>query len=664
MNEDLFGFRGGPTYPGAGKAELFQAALDQPMNLGSTIWDQTKGGVLESFGLGTALKDFATPQGNTKAGLTEPISDMALVPIPGVTGLLREGYQALTNKDQPSLSEDQYKASPYYRAEIPYDPGMTEQRAAALADWYDARKTREYFATKRPWTSFVANLAGQAADPVNYIEVAGPLVKAAAIFRAGRILGTGIAASLDAASNTALASLLTAGQRAKFGDDVSWEATVSQIATAALIGGAFGTIAGGLGARSDARLRDLNAGIDSAFLREFQASETDRLSTLKTTQEARVALNEAIGSVVRGEDVSLSPNATGPMERLQQEITAYHGSPHDFSAFSTEKIDTGEGAQAYGHGLYFAENAQVAEGYKNRLSRNIGDRRTGMGALDRAYEAGDEAGTLARLEGQLRSARKTIDKVGRDSPSAVDAVAQEQMYVDAIDLFKSGVRPGGSLYEVRIAADKTRLLDWDRPLSEQPPAVHDAVKKVLGDAYRDGMTGQEAYAAVSQKLGVPAPADSLVAQVEPGKLLPNDRAASAALEQAGIPGVQYLDAGSRDGTSGGTRNFVVFNDKRIRVAAKNGRPIDTSGPRPEPLPEGRNEAEATIGKPDNAKALAAQYQVDPETGSFPEESDIKQIETEGRLTEADKADLEAAQKTFDDGSAFGEALKAAVGCLV
>ena len=37
-------------------------------------------------------------------------------------------------------------------------------------------------------------------------------------------------------------------------------------------------------------------------------------------------------------------------------IKAYHGSPYDFERFDMSKIGTGEGAQAYGHGLYFAEN--------------------------------------------------------------------------------------------------------------------------------------------------------------------------------------------------------------------------------------------------------------------------------------------------------------------
>ena len=47
---------------------------------------------------------------------------------------------------------------------------------------------------------------------------------------------------------------------------------------------------------------------------------------------------------------------------------AYHGSPHEFEKFDSSKIGSGEGAQAYGHGLYFAENEKVAKGYQERLA--------------------------------------------------------------------------------------------------------------------------------------------------------------------------------------------------------------------------------------------------------------------------------------------------------
>ena len=49
--------------------------------------------------------------------------------------------------------------------------------------------------------------------------------------------------------------------------------------------------------------------------------------------------------------------------------TAYHGTPHDFDRFTLDKIGTGEGAQVYGWGLYFAGNRKVAEYYRRTLSR-------------------------------------------------------------------------------------------------------------------------------------------------------------------------------------------------------------------------------------------------------------------------------------------------------
>ena len=50
-------------------------------------------------------------------------------------------------------------------------------------------------------------------------------------------------------------------------------------------------------------------------------------------------------------------------------LRAYHGSPHSFEKFSTEKIGTGEGAQAYGHGLYFADREATAKIYRDNLSK-------------------------------------------------------------------------------------------------------------------------------------------------------------------------------------------------------------------------------------------------------------------------------------------------------
>jgi hypothetical protein len=45
--------------------------------------------------------------------------------------------------------------------------------------------------------------------------------------------------------------------------------------------------------------------------------------------------------------------------------------------------------------------------------------------------------------------------------------------------------------------------------------------------------------------------------------------ATAALQQAGIPGIRYLDQGSRAGGAG-TSNFVVFDPKHMNIIERNG----------------------------------------------------------------------------------------------
>lgn len=77
---------------------------------------------------------------------------------------------------------------------------------------------------------------------------------------------------------------------------------------------------------------------------------------------------------LRPEGVPIDPITSPPLEQAVGEIETfgpavtgvevYHGTPHTFTQFDSSKIGTGEGAQAYGHGLYFAENPEVAGAYK------------------------------------------------------------------------------------------------------------------------------------------------------------------------------------------------------------------------------------------------------------------------------------------------------------
>ena len=57
-----------------------------------------------------------------------------------------------------------------------------------------------------------------------------------------------------------------------------------------------------------------------------------------------------MGGAGLGDVIPTSAIGTGALAGMAK---VFHGSPHLFNKFRMDKIGTGEGAQAYGHGLYF-----------------------------------------------------------------------------------------------------------------------------------------------------------------------------------------------------------------------------------------------------------------------------------------------------------------------
>jgi hypothetical protein len=248
-------------------------------------------------------------------------------------------------------------------------------------------------------------------------------------------------------------------------------------------------------------------------------------------------------------------------------IRAWHGSPHDFDRFSMDKIGTGEGAQAYGHGLYFAERKGVAEDYRRRLASFNENAEEGVTTVMR-YAGGDraKAAELAR-NGLAAVTRDNLDDGGKQ-------VAKWQEIIRLIEdpsVDVTQFKPPGRLYEVEINANPEDFLDWDAPLSAQPQNVRDALKRtsyrMQGNSFTSGELAETIDALTPQQR------DYILKQ--PG-LNPTGsevaRAAGAdtnALREAGIPGIRYLDAGSR-GAGDGSRNYVVFDDELISILKKYG----------------------------------------------------------------------------------------------
>tara|TARA_R110002095_G_scaffold197339_1_gene176390 strand:- start:1456 stop:12243 length:10788 start_codon:yes stop_codon:yes gene_type:complete len=242
--------------------------------------------------------------------------------------------------------------------------------------------------------------------------------------------------------------------------------------------------------------------------------------------------------------------------------SVYHGTGHDFDNFSLDAIGSGEGAQSYGWGLYFAGKRAVAEYYRNNLANKPGIEE----ALDR-YGVSDSAlaGFIAE---DIVSKNGDLNRVA-DNLEKLKYPDDEEWFVSNIDrsieLLRTrpdifGGEHEGYLYQADIPED-SELLDYDSPITKQSQPVRDALKKLPKDVadqidFLDGVTSQETDGGALYDLLI--------------KHAGSSREASILLNDLGIPGLRYSDAGSRIiGGKDGTYNYVIWDESRVTVEAVN-----------------------------------------------------------------------------------------------
>jgi hypothetical protein len=284
--------------------------------------------------------------------------------------------------------------------------------------------------------------------------------------------------------------------------------------------------------------------------------------------------NEARRAVGRGErlapaaDVALAAaplpmaakRATSKVVReVAQEvptITAYHGSPHpQFDRFDMSKVGTGEGAQAQGYGLYFAEKEAVAQGYRDKLSRKDWDWNNPEDVAQ--YWLLNYNGDREATANYLRAA----SKANKQDPTANDALK----IIESGKSLDQASNKAGSMYQVQINADPADFLDFDAPLSGQPKAMQ-ALRNidlgVMPEGNRTRVMLERALQGTEQP-DYPATGKTLSVGLD-AAFGTNSPQASAFLAEQGLKGVKYLDEGSR-AAGEGSRNFVVFDDKLINI---------------------------------------------------------------------------------------------------
>ena len=317
-------------------------------------------------------------------------------------------------------------------------------------------------------------------------------------------------------------------------------------------------------------------------------------------------------------DAMFGGGLLGSAPRGSLAANVFHGGPHKFAPEPgfpygrprLDKMGTGEGAQAYGPGFYSAEARGVATDYRDVLTPPPGVKVGGntmtpfefqntlrVKALSKypdmpVEEIERQSGNAARMIFNRAEELKNIDgsdnvlmRAFLDSQSKKDDSLSKILRVarDEMPAAKWSEETG-TLYKLDIPdADAAKTLDWDAPLSEQPKHIKkawdDFKKSELGIFADESLggnisAGRANYSNPTGKDIYGAFVEGAATKVGPEKFAEKadyDLAAKT-LREAGIPGVKYLDQGSR-GAGAGSRNYAIWDQDvldRMKMLERDG----------------------------------------------------------------------------------------------
>lgn len=292
-------------------------------------------------------------------------------------------------------------------------------------------------------------------------------------------------------------------------------------------------------------------------------------------------------------------NELGINPTIAKQVVAFHGSPHSFDRFTTEKMGAGEGVQAFGWGLYFTDLESIARSYAKKLS---GDEYSYDGKLiskdvyeyldvvDESYGENFNENTIKSL------AKKAIDKIineyipdlkdveqttrsqkqREEIPSQIRRLENVVSELNDIILSKEIKKAiNKNLYKVSLHKGKTpeqyTWLEWDKPISEkQIDLIVNQGNKEFSEIFSKEKDGNVFY------LGIKRP-NGRISQSNIGSSVykniieyqtNSQKEASLFLLRAGIGGIKYpAESISRGATSDTARgfNYVVFDENAITI---------------------------------------------------------------------------------------------------
>ena len=316
----------------------------------------------------------------------------------------------------------------------------------------------------------------------------------------------------------------------------------------------------------------------------------------------------------------ISDGAVSLIQKLQQKLddvkyyqSVYHGSPHKFDEFSLDAIGTGEGAQAHGWGLYFAEDKNISERYRRELTGETFENK-------KYYYNGkliEDARKRAILSTIVEYGKKRVIENREDFLTRYTHLSKEEReqkekelkYIKNLDenKIKETSDKRGQVFKVDVP-DYDVLLDEDLEFAEQPQKVQEALTKIKNElidavisktdlSKKDKQKAKtlfkkamqynsekplevaDSWKELKSLVGENVSKDLIFASLKDSLYLENNsikgrslyrnlaaalgskKAASEKLNKYGIKGITY--DGQQDG-----RCYVVFDDKAVKIIEK------------------------------------------------------------------------------------------------
>lgn len=335
--------------------------------------------------------------------------------------------------------------------------------------------------------------------------------------------------------------------------------------------------------------------------------------TLQSGVDPLAAIDEVIVGLRRVQEIEV------PTEDVPG-IIVFHGSGSDFDKFQLSKIGTGEGAQAFGRGLYFTDLEDIARFYRDAVGMGKEVSYKGRKLKDVDSDAVSREDQIAVMVGQQDTkeamqilASKEVQRA-RDNLAGINQTIEDHaknpdayplrfwgMDIDeakslevkkfwedeleaALEVEKNidgiSAKPAGKMYQAKLKVDPKKLLDYDKPISAQNRFVRSKIEELvqevnLDDAVNLGFDPFE----LGEEAALQAARESLM-DSEVVTFLNTWRdirgvegAAEELLDKYGIKGIKYKamqGAGARNVPETGAQNYVIFDENLIEIMKKYG----------------------------------------------------------------------------------------------